>query len=297
MLPLQSRVKSHLQHLQDSICLGLERLDGAAKFREDAWTHVTSGGGRTRVMTGGALFEKAGVNFSAVEGPMSEKLQKSMNVGPADYFATGVSLVLHPASPMVPTVHANFRYFELSTGDAWFGGGTDLTPYYLFEEDCVHFHSTLKKACDKHSKEFYPRFKKWCDEYFMVKHRDECRGIGGIFFDYLRGTPDEMEKHFAFLQSCGDAFLHSYVPIAERRRDEPFTDAEKQWQLLRRGRYVEFNLVNDRGTLFGLETKGRIESILMSLPALAAWEYNHVPAAGSREEELLKVLKQPRAWI
>lgn len=297
MHTLQSRTTAYLRSLQDSICAGLERLDGRATFREDAWQHATKGGGRTRVMTNGALFEKAGVNFSAVEGPMSEKLQKSMGTGPADYFATGVSLVLHPASPMVPTVHANFRYFELSTGDTWFGGGTDLTPYYLVDADATHFHSTLKAACDKHSPEYYPRFKKWCDEYFVVKHRDECRGIGGIFFDYLRGTPDELEAIFAFVQSCGDAFLPSYTPIAERRRNDPFAEAQKQWQLLRRGRYVEFNLVYDRGTLFGLETKGRIESILMSLPALAAWEYDHHPLPGSPEAALMEVLKTPRSWV
>lgn len=247
-------------------------------------------------MRGGAVFEKAGVNFSAVEGPLSEALQKAMHVGPANYFATGLSLVLHPASPMIPTVHANFRYFELSTGDAWFGGGTDLTPYYLFNQDAEHFHRTLKAACDRHSPDYYPRFKKWCDEYFVIKHREESRGIGGIFFDYLRGTPDELEQIFSFVQDCGNAFLPSYIPIVEHCRALPFGEKEKQWQLIRRGRYVEFNLVYDRGTLFGLETRGRTESILMSLPALAAWEYDFQVDLGSREAELVEVLRRPREW-
>lgn len=294
---MRPRVTAYLQSLQDTICAGLEAIDGRARFHEDAWTHASGGGGRTRVMRNGAVFEKAGVNFSAVEGAVSEKLQKAMHIGEGTYFATGVSLVLHPSSPMVPTIHANFRYFELSTGDAWFGGGTDLTPYYLEEEDARHFHATLKVACDKHSPEYYARFKKWCDEYFFIKHRGESRGIGGIFFDYLRGSELERENIFAFVRECGDAFLPSYVPIVERRRDAPFGEREKQWQLLRRGRYVEFNLVYDRGTLFGLETQGRIESILMSLPALAAWEYDHHPDGGSREAALLDVLKQPRDWV
>lgn len=280
--------------LQDAICDGITDADGKAKFEEENWTRAEGGGGRTRILKEGGVFEKAGVNFSSVSGPMPEKLVKAMNVAPADFFATGISLVLHPFSPMIPTVHANFRYFEMSSGDAWFGGGTDLTPYYLFDEDAVHFHKTLKTICDKHSPEYYTKFKKWCDEYFFIKHRGESRGIGGLFFDYQR---DDLEKFFQFVQDCGNAFLDGYLPIVKKRMNEPFGEREKNFQLIRRGRYVEFNLVYDRGTLFGLETQGRTESILMSLPTLAKWEYNYTPEKGSREEKLVEILKKPKEWV
>jgi coproporphyrinogen III oxidase len=247
-------------------------------------------------MIEGDIFEKAGVNFSAVHGEAPDSMRS--NSEPLRFFATGVSLVLHPRSPKVPTVHANWRYFENSNGESWFGGGTDLTPYYLDEEDAFHFHETLKVACDKHSPDYYLRFKKWCDEYFFIKHRGEARGIGGIFFDNLGATTEgEREELFAFVQDAAHAFLPSYIPIVERHRREAYTESERRWQLLRRGRYVEFNLVYDRGTRFGLETGGRIESILMSLPTLARWEYDVHPAPGSREAELEAVLKTPRDWI
>jgi coproporphyrinogen III oxidase len=293
---LRTRVEQFLRKLQDEISTTLEVLDGAETFRQETWDRPGGGGGRTRVMIEGDIFEKAGVNFSAVHGEAPDSMRS--NAEPLRFFATGVSLVLHPRSPKVPTVHANWRYFENSNGESWFGGGTDLTPYYLDEEDAFHFHETLKIACDKHSPDYYPRFKKWCDEYFFIKHRGEARGIGGIFFDNLGATTEvEREELFAFVQDAAHAFLPSYIPIVERHRREAYTESERRWQLLRRGRYVEFNLVYDRGTRFGLETGGRIESILMSLPTLARWEYDVHPAPGSREAELEAVLKTPRDWI
>jgi coproporphyrinogen III oxidase len=292
-IALKERAQQYFMQLQDTICEGIAGVDGKAKFEEENWTRAEGGGGRTRILNNGGVFEKAGVNFSSVSGPMPEKLVKAMNVAPADFFAAGISLVLHPLSPMVPTVHANFRYFEMSNGDAWFGGGTDLTPYYLHDEDAVHFHKTLKAVCDKHSPDYYPKFKKWCDEYFFIKHRGESRGIGGLFFDYQR---DDLENFFLFVQDCGNIFLDAYLPIVKKRMNEPFGEREKDFQLIRRGRYVEFNLVYDRGTLFGLETQGRTESILMSLPTLAKWEYNYAPEKGSREEKLVEILKKPKEW-
>ena len=300
--PMRERATDFFAGLQDDICAALEQLDGAGGFREDQWEREGGGGGRTRVMEGGALFEKAGVNFSAVHGHFENAYAERMPVGEGtQFYAAGVSLVLHPLNPMVPTVHANFRYFERGTG-GWFGGGADLTPYYPYREDAVHFHRTLKAACDAVDPAFYPKFKKWCDEYFFIKHRNEARGVGGIFFDYLTGmsegpllgaedqVPRErrgIEFIFNFVQTAGRAFLPAYVPIAERRRDEPYTEREREFQLIRRGRYAEFNLVYDRGTHFGLETRGRMESILMSLPPLVRWVYDYQPEPGSREAEAL----------
>jgi coproporphyrinogen III oxidase len=279
--------------IQDKICAGLEEIDGQGRFQQDEWQRPGGGGGRTRVLTNGAVFEKAGVNFSAVHGELPESLSKKLEVGgDRKFYATGTSLVLHPHNPMVPTVHANFRF--LQRGDAgWFGGGTDLTPYYPYAEDAIHFHRTLKEACDRHDTSYYPRFKQWCDEYFTIRHRNEMRGIGGIFFDYLQG---DLETLFAFVQDAGEAFLPAYLPIVAQRRDEPFGEQERYFQLIRRGRYVEFNLVYDRGTLFGLETNGRTESILMSLPTLARWDYNYQPTPGSREAEAWACF-QPRDWL
>lgn len=288
------RVERYFQELQTTICSALEAADGVATFREDQWRHDAVGGGATRVLQRGAVLEKAGVNFSAVTSQLSDLLAAKLGVPPQTIFATGISLVLHPASPAVPTVHMNLRYLRLASGDAWFGGGTDLTPWYLFEEDAKHFHRTLKAACDKHDPSFYAAFKSGCDDYFTLRHRGETRGVGGIFFDYRRDDPERM---FGFVREVGDAFLPSYLPILERRKGAAWTPQEKRWQLLRRGRYVEFNLVYDRGTLFGLETNGRTESILMSLPPEAAWEYDHAPPAGSREADLLSVLRQPRSWL
>ncbi len=290
---LRTRVEHFFRKLQDEITATLEVLDGS-KFFQETWERPGGGGGRSRILTEGSIFEKAGVNFSAVHGAVPDGMKNGAD--DLTFFATGTSLVLHPRSPKIPTVHANFRYFEQSNGDAWFGGGMDLTPYYLDEEDAIHFHSLLKTACDKHDGNYYPRFKKWCDEYFYIKHRGESRGIGGIFFDYLGGTLREREETFAFVQDAAHAFLPAYVPIVEKHRAEAFSEEEKRWQLLRRGRYVEFNLVYDRGTRFGLETNGRIESILMSLPTMARWEYDAQPALGSPEERLVNVLKFPREW-
>ena len=288
------RVKTYFEDLQATICSALEELDGNARFGRDEWKRSEGGGGLTCVLEEGAVFEKAGVGVSTVFGTMPESIAHMLNMAPTEFFATGISLVIHPRSPMIPTVHMNYRYFERGGRDSWLGGGSDLTPYYLFEQDARHFHSTLKQACDRVDPSFYPQFKKWCDEYFFIKHRNETRGVGGIFFDYLRG---DAEKHFALARAGGDAFLESYIPIVSRRMHEPWGEQERSWQLLRRGRYVEFNLVYDRGTTFGLETQGRIESILMSLPPHADWRYNVQPQPGTREAALVDVLNHPREWV
>jgi coproporphyrinogen III oxidase len=292
--PFAQHVREYFEVLQGTICSSLEEVDGRARFAGDSWERPEGGGGLTRVLEEGEVFEKAGVNTSTVFGIIPEKLARTMNVPPVRFCATGISLVIHPRSPMVPTVHANYRYFEQANGDSWFGGGTDLTPYYIYEEDIIHFHTTLQRACDAHDAEFYKRFKTWCDEYFFIKHRGESRGVGGIFFDYLRG---DREKHFLFVQSAGNAFLEAYLPIVKRRKDLPWGERERHWQLVRRGRYVEFNLVYDRGTTFGLETQGRIESVLMSLPPLVQWRYNNVPNPGTREALLIDLLTHPKNWV
>ncbi|HUB08759.1 MAG TPA: oxygen-dependent coproporphyrinogen oxidase, partial [Myxococcales bacterium] len=264
---LRGRVTDWLRSLQDSITDALSAIDGGA-FREDSWDRPGGGGGRTRVLERGAVLERGGVNFSEVFGELPNELGGMPGSG-RSFYATGLSLVLHPRNPFAPTVHANFRYLE--RGDAaWFGGGADLTPSYLFDEDARHFHATLKAACDRHDPALYPAFKRECDAYFLIAHRGERRGVGGIFFDYLQGDP---EKRFAFVRDAGEAFLPAYLPILEKRKDTPYVPRHRDWQLLRRGRYVEFNLVYDRGTVFGLKTAGRIESILMSLPPHAAWAY------------------------
>jgi coproporphyrinogen III oxidase len=255
--------------------------------------HSGGGGGKSRVLENGRIFERAGVNTSAVSGVLSKSLAEKLQAEAKEFYATGISVVLHPCSPVIPTVHMNLRYIELSNGEAWFGGGADLTPYYLFEDDAKHFHSILKSICDKHNREYYPRFKKWCDEYFFLKHRGEARGIGGIFFDYVK---DDLENFFLLVEDLGNGFLDAYLPIVERRKNEPYGEQERDWQLVRRGRYVEFNLLQDRGTLFGLETGGRTESILMSLPPAVKWVYNYEPPSASREEELLAVLRHPKEW-
>ena len=283
---------AYLRDLQDRICAGLEQLDGQTRFREDDWQRPGGGGGRTRVLTDGGVFEKAGVNFSEVSGPMTPEFAAQIPGEGLDFTATGVSLVLHPRNPNVPTVHANFRFLTKGTKQ-WFGGGADLTPYYPYREDAIHFHRTWKTVCARHGPPVdYPRFKKWCDEYFFLAHRNEPRGVGGIFFDYLEG---DFEQLFAFAQDCGNHFLDAYVPIAQRRKDEPYTDEQRRFQEFRRGRYVEFNLIYDRGTIFGLKTGGRTESILMSLPPVARWLYDYHPEAGTREAELYEALK-PRDW-
>ncbi len=318
----RQRVGDFMRQLQDTICQGLSELDGEATFREDSWEREEGGGGRSRVMQAGRIFEQAGVNFSEVWGehlPPSILVQRPEAAGHG-FYATGTSMVLHPRSPYIPTVHLNYRYFE--AGPVWwFGGGADLTPYYPFREDAVHFHQTFKSACDAHSPDYYSVFKPWCDEYFYLKHRGETRGVGGIFFDYQDGVgelyhgpnpnglaaqrsrelgaiaPRRWEDLFAFIQSCGAAFLPAYVPIAERRQSLEYGDRERQFQLYRRGRYVEFNLVYDRGTLFGLQTQGRTESILMSLPPLVRWEYCYQPEPGTPEAELYEIFLKPQDWL
>lgn len=292
--PLKRRAELFFQNLQDRICAALESADGKGNFREDLWKHASGGGGKTRVIEGGGIFEKAGVNFSATTSMLSDKLASRLSIEPQNIFATGISLVLHPVSPMIPTVHMNMRYLEPEKGDAWFGGGMDLTPNYLFDDDARHFHKTLKSVCDKHDKQYYPKFKFMCDGYFFIKHRSEARGIGGIFFDYLKG---DLEKTFALVRDAGDSFTEAYLPLVERRRKESWGKAEKEWQLIRRGRYVEFNLVYDRGTIFGLETEGRTESILMSLPPGVTWLYDHHPKPDSREAALLTILAHPKDWV
>ncbi len=307
---MKNKFYTYIQNLQDQICKGLEDADGATKFRENIWERPEGGGGRTRVIENGAVFEKGGVNISAVHGKLPDSMQKLFNVGEADFFACGLSLVLHPKSPMVPTVHANWRYFEmydtsapLSTGSRkviqqWFGGGQDLTPYYLFEEDAKHFHQTCKTACDKHNPDFYPKYKKQCDAYFWNAHRNEARGIGGLFFDYCKATDAmSMENWFNFVTEVGNSFLSAYIPIVEKRKKLLYSKANRTWQEIRRGRYVEFNLVHDKGTLFGLKTNGRIESILMSLPPHVQWVYDHHPEKGSEEEKLIEVLQKPKVWL
>jgi coproporphyrinogen III oxidase len=288
----REKTESYFKELQNQITHAISELDGKA-FREDGWSREGGGGGLTRIIEDGSVFEKAGVNFSSVYGNLPQEFASKIPLGDGtSFFATGVSLVFHPRNPMVPAVHANFRYLE--KGDAqWFGGGTDLTPCYPSIEDAVHFHRTVKQVCDRHDPTFYPRFKKWCDEYFTLKHRSEMRGVGGIFFDYLEGDRD---KNFAFVKDAGDSFLDAYLPIAKRRMNEPYGEGEREFQLYRRGRYVEFNLLYDRGTIFGLETRGRIESILMSLPPLVRWVYNFRPLPGSREEQA-PAFYQPRDWV
>jgi coproporphyrinogen III oxidase len=280
-----TRAAEYFQDLQDRICAALETLDGSGRFREDQWQREGGGGGRTRVLTGGGTFEKAGVNFSLVHGEMTAELAAQVPGEGRQFTATGISLVLHPRSPRVPTVHANFRC--LTKGDKrWFGGGADLTPYYPYREDVIHFHRVWREVCTRHTEVAdYQRFKQWCDEYFFLHHRNEPRGVGGIFFDYLEG---DGEKTFAFLDA--------YPPIVPRRAHEPYGERERAFQEYRRGRYVEFNLLYDRGTLFGLKTGGRIESILMSLPPVVRWEYDYRPEPGTQEAELYEVYLKPRDW-
>ena len=317
----RERARTLLMGLQDSICAGLESLDGEGRFQEESWVRQEGGGGRSRVIKAGRVFEQGGVNFSEVEGdrlPPSILSQRPEAEGHR-WFAVGTSMVLHPRNPYIPTVHLNYRYFQ--AGPVWwFGGGADLTPYYPYLDDARHFHRTLQGACGAVDPAYYPVFKLWCDEYFFLKHRGETRGVGGIFFDYQDGNgvlyrgPDaagpaaaaaaeigpvthDWEKLFRLASSCGNAFLPSYVPIAEKRQHTAYGERERQFQLYRRGRYVEFNLVFDRGTIFGLQTNGRTESILMSLPPLVRWEYGYEPEAGSRETLLTEVFTRPQNWL
>jgi len=293
-----------IEEMQDAICHAVEQCDGKAEFVENTWQRSEGGGGKTRVIANGNVFEKGGVNTSVVYGNVSDAMRKELNIDGDKWFACGLSLVIHPGNPFVPTVHCNYRMFELynekeQVTNRWFGGGTDLTPYYLFDEDARHFHQTYKTICDGFDDTFYSSFKNECDNYFVNEHRNhERRGIGGIFYDHQKpdGTKN-VEFWLNFSKTCGYALIDAYMPIVEKRKNTHFTESNKHWQEIRRGRYVEFNLLHDRGTIFGLKTNGRTESILMSLPPTVRFEYNHQPEAGSEEERLMNVCLQPIDWI
>jgi coproporphyrinogen III oxidase len=310
----RTHITGWLRDLQDEICTALEQADGKSKFIEENWTRKEGGGGRTRIIGNGSVIEKGGVLFSAVEGDAPEFLFREAQHSNAaagqpkpQFFATGVSIVIHPGNPLVPIIHMNIRYFEMAgrkkgNGEQepavkWLGGGIDLTPHYVVEEDARFFHAELKKVCDRHNPNYYQDFKKWADDYFFISHRNETRGIGGIFFDRLASdTAMSFEQNFSFWKDVGQAFAPIYTKLMKKNASQSFTESQKKWQLLRRGRYVEFNLVYDKGTKFGLETNGRVESILMSLPALAGWEYNHIPEPGSEEEKTQKRLVKGLDW-
>ncbi|MBV2225498.1 MULTISPECIES: oxygen-dependent coproporphyrinogen oxidase [Sphingobacterium] len=295
----KDQIAEKYKEIQDEITQALEALDGKARFEEELWEREGGGGGRTRIIQHGNILEKGGVNFSAVHGKLPEQIKKAFGVDEDEFFATGVSIVIHPNNPWVPIIHMNIRYFELNENIRWFGGGIDLTPHYVDETDATYFHQELKKVCDQYSSEFYPKFKDWADQYFFIKHRDETRGIGGIFYDKL--TPEKAgisdQEIFDFSCDLGHLFPKVYSELVNRSRNKQFTEAEKNWQLLRRGRYVEFNLVYDAGTKFGLETNGRIESILMSLPEQANWFYNFQTEQDSKEEKTLSLLKKGINWV
>lgn len=294
---IKDRFTAYIQKLQDSICNSIETIDGKAKFREDEWTREAGGGGKTRVISKGNIFEKGGVNTSVVHGDLHPAIKNQLKVDGNTFFACGLSLVIHPNSPHVPTIHMNVRYFEIYDDnknrlDGWFGGGIDLTPYYLDVDDAKFFHSTLKSACDKHGADLYPDFKKKCDSYFYNSHRNETRGIGGIFYDYLKANEEKsIEDWLAFSEEIGNSFNTIYETICNKHKHKDFSESEKFWQEIRRGRYVEFNLLHDRGTHFGIKSNGRTESILMSLPATVRWEYDYHPEPNSREENLINHLK------
>jgi len=297
MEPNKTDISEWFKGLQDDICLALEQGDGQGKFHEDLWDRPEGGGGRTRVIQGQHI-EKGGVNFSAVHGPLPEKIGKALGLSAGSFFATGVSIVLHPRNPLVPIIHMNVRYFEMSDGTWWFGGGIDLTPHYVVEAEARFFHQQLKQVCDQHHPTYYPHFKQWADDYFYVKHRKETRGIGGIFFDRLNEA-DGFTKtdRFAFVQAVGQVFAPTYLKLLNDNKHKSFTSEQEKWQLLRRGRYVEFNLVWDKGTKFGLDTDGRIESILMSLPPVVNWDYNVQVAEASEEAKTLALLKKGIKWV
>ncbi len=300
-MPTKEIIRDWFIQLQQDICEQLEATDGEGKFIRDAWERPGGGGGIARVLTGGKIIEKGGVNFSAVWGKSPEPVLKSLKLNPnedIDFFATGISIVIHPFNPMVPIIHMNTRYFEMSNGLSWFGGGIDLTPHYVNEDDARYFHQQIKSVCDKHDPSYYSNFKKWADDYFFIKHRNETRGIGGIFFDSLKAEDGfTKESRFNFVKDVGLLFAPLYTTLVKKNDPLPFSENEKQWQYLRRGRYVEFNLVWDRGTKFGLDTDGRTESILMSLPPQANWEYNQKLAPQSNEAKTLSLLRKNINWI
>jgi coproporphyrinogen III oxidase len=304
---MRSKFEKMCREAQIAITKAIEEIDGEGKFQEDAWTRATGGGGMSRVLSNGKVFEKAGVNLSVVYGSMPQEalqaatergVDRSKGMAPGErvpFFACGLSSVMHPKNPHCPTMHFNYRYFETDGGVWWFGGGTDITPSYVNEEDMKHFHGTYKAICDKHDPTYYDEFKAWADRYFVIQHRNETRGLGGIFFDDQNNK--DPEQHFEFSKECLNNVVNAYGPIIEKHKNDPFTEQEKQWQLMRRGRYVEFNLVYDRGTVFGLKTGGRIESILMSLPETARWEYDHQPAPGSKEADFIDACRHAREWV
>lgn len=305
---MEATIKNNWIHfietLQDAICAALETSDGEGMFKQDNWEREGGGGGKTRVLENGKVFEKAGVNSSVVFGDVSDAMRSQLKIEGNKWFACGLSLVIHPKNPMVPTVHANYRMFELynedgTLADRWFGGGTDLTPYYLFEEDAKHFHGVYKNICDKNDESFFPAFKKHCDDYFVNTHREnERRGIGGIFYDYQKPSVEkDVNFWMNFAKECGYGFIDAYIPIVEKRKELPYTEEQIFWQQIRRGRYVEFNLIHDRGTIFGLKTGGRTESILMSLPPTVRFNYDYYPEAGTEEDKLLQVCLQPVDWV
>jgi len=293
----KEQIAAWFQELQDSICQQLESADGEGRFREDLWQREGGGGGRTRLLQGKRI-EKGGVNFSAVHGTLPAKIAQALGVSAADFFATGVSIVLHPVNPHAPIIHMNVRYFELDSGLWWFGGGIDLTPHYIVPEDARQFHLQLKEVCDQHHPDYYARFKTWADDYFFLRHRNETRGVGGIFFDRLgAGEGFDKAQRFAFVRAVGEVFCDCYIPLLRQYSDQAFGEQEQHWQALRRGRYVEFNLVWDKGTKFGLDTEGRTESILMSMPPMAQWVYDYQPKPESREAQTLALLRKDVDWI
>jgi len=294
----KEEISAQYQIIQDEICAGLELLDTSGKFQQEVWSREGGGGGRTRIMQNGTIIEKGGVNFSAVFGHLPDAVKSSLKVDSSEFFATGVSIVIHPNHPLIPIIHMNIRYFEMNDSIRWFGGGIDVTPHYVYPEDARFFHEYIRSVCDKFNKEFYYKFKTWADDYFYIKHRDETRGIGGIFYDRLNPekTGISWESIFEFSKAVGRSFVPIYKELVDRHRNQSFTDQQKEWQYVRRGRYAEFNLVYDAGTKFGLETNGRIESILMSLPPQANWVYNYIPELGSDEEKTLQLLKKGINW-
>ncbi|MFI5453148.1 oxygen-dependent coproporphyrinogen oxidase [Pedobacter sp. UC225_61] len=295
----RDEVAAAYQHIQDSICEGLVQADGKAKFEEELWQRDGGGGGRTRIMQNGNVIEKGGVNFSAVHGKLPEAVKKAFKVDSDDFFATGVSIVMHPENPFVPIIHMNIRYFEMDEQTRWFGGGIDLTPHYVIPTDARFFHHRLKQTCDNFDSSFYPKFKATADDYFFIKHREETRGVGGIFYDRLKpeNTGLDFASILSFSEAVGNTFLPVYTELIDRNRDTSYTDQQKEWQYLRRSRYAEFNLVYDAGTKFGLETNGRIESILMSLPPTAKWNYNPQIITNSEEEITQNYLKKGIDWV
>jgi coproporphyrinogen III oxidase len=296
--PDRNDIAQKYREIQSQICLAIEAADGTGKFIKDHWEREQGGDGLTRVLSEGSVLEKAGVNFSEVHGELTDLMRKNLKVDADKFFATGVSIVMHPNNPHVPIIHMNIRYFELDNGTYWFGGGIDLTPHYVDKAQAAYFHSQLKEVCDRSDKNYYPRFKKWADDYFFIPHRDETRGIGGIFYDHLSEDENHSKEDiFKFSVDLGELFPEIYTHLINANRDKPFSPKEKEWQLLRRGRYVEFNLVYDRGTKFGLYSNGRTESILMSLPKQASWYYAHKVEEGTAEHKTLGLLRKGVDWI